>query len=415
MVKSSVCTYLPGASLDCSISLWIYTRSMGASTFLPFASASAGLPADSCFSQRLFVSATPLSALPGMADSKEKLLTKLATLNASLDDLEDKLEPILSQTLPESLLPLETIQQAKLNVALPYLAYDLVFIYLKTRGIDPKTHPVVAELDRVRQYFDKIKNAEDPEKRKTAVDKAAANRFIKHAIAQAKEDIQNPSAPSSSSSAARHIRFDEHGNAPSSSSTPSVAGPSRPKPSGPPLAASIPVKVTAKMRAREEWQRKLAAGDDADAEMGVDAEGGDDADVLQVFDEEDEGQGSDSDSDAEDAEPPTASQKSKGKGRAKANDKGKGRSNPAEEQSARAAAGGKKRRRAAVDPFAGYGDETESKSAKTPQKKKPSPPRPEGEDADVAMDGDSGSGNATPKSGKKEKKAKRKARKASSG
>ena len=62
-----------------------------------------------------------------MAESSEQLLAKLATLNDSLDDLEDRLEPLLSQTLPESLLPLETIQQVKLNVALPYLVYDLIF------------------------------------------------------------------------------------------------------------------------------------------------------------------------------------------------------------------------------------------------------------------------------------------------
>ena len=55
-------------------------------------------------------------------------------------------------------------------------------VYLKTRGINPKTHPVVGELvcrdlvkcqihllslysqDRIKQYFDKIKNTEDPEK-----------------------------------------------------------------------------------------------------------------------------------------------------------------------------------------------------------------------------------------------------------
>lgn len=62
-----------------------------------------------------------------MGDSAEKLLAKLASLNDSLDDLEEKLEPLLAQTLPESLLPLETLQQVKLNVALPYLVYDLVF------------------------------------------------------------------------------------------------------------------------------------------------------------------------------------------------------------------------------------------------------------------------------------------------
>ncbi len=62
-----------------------------------------------------------------MADGADKVLAKLDTLNDSLDDLEEKLESLLAQTLPESLLPLETIQQVKLNVALPYLVYDLIF------------------------------------------------------------------------------------------------------------------------------------------------------------------------------------------------------------------------------------------------------------------------------------------------
>ncbi len=62
-----------------------------------------------------------------MSDGSELLLAKLDSLNDSLDDLEERLEPLLAQTLPESLLPLDTIQQVKLNVALPYLVYDLIF------------------------------------------------------------------------------------------------------------------------------------------------------------------------------------------------------------------------------------------------------------------------------------------------
>ncbi|KAI0720113.1 hypothetical protein C8T65DRAFT_706093 [Cerioporus squamosus] len=324
-----------------------------------------------------------------MADNSEKLLARLATLNDSLDDLEDKLEPLLAQTLPESLLPLETIQQVKLNVAIPYLVYDLIFIYLKTRGIDPKTHPVVAELDRVRQYFDKIKNAEDPEKRKTAVDKAAANRFIKHAIAQAKEqgqgEDQSPGAGSSSSNT--HIRFDAEGNAPAASSSSSSA----------PRASLAPGKVTSKMLARAEWQKQVAAGEVGDADMGEDEDGDDDADALQVFDEDEDAEG------VEDAEPEKVSSKAKGKGRA------------AYGESDAKAAGTKKRRRPVVDPFAGYGDEASAKSTK-PSKKKRSSPQADGED--VSMDdNEPPSGSATPKSAKKvkstEKKAKRKAKKAS--
>lgn len=60
------------------------------------------------------------------ADS-QRLRAKVATLNHSLDDLESQLEPLLGQTLPESLVGLETIQQAKLQVAVPYLVYDLIF------------------------------------------------------------------------------------------------------------------------------------------------------------------------------------------------------------------------------------------------------------------------------------------------
>lgn len=97
--------------------------------------------------------------------STKKLLSKANALSSSLDELEAKLEPILSYPLQENLESLEKLQQAKLNVLLPYLINDLIFsaygiypnlalspnilpVYLKTRGVDPKTHPVVAELVR---------------------------------------------------------------------------------------------------------------------------------------------------------------------------------------------------------------------------------------------------------------------------
>lgn len=102
-----------------------------------------------------------------MASDYGKLKSKLATLENSLDELEAQLEPLFAQTLPETLVGLDTIQQAKLQIAIPYLVNGLLFggchvsitrssiqgsehglVYLKSRGIDPKTHPVVAELVR---------------------------------------------------------------------------------------------------------------------------------------------------------------------------------------------------------------------------------------------------------------------------
>lgn len=48
-----------------------------------------------------------------------------------------------------------------------------------------KDHPVFQELNRVKQYFEKIKTAETgPLKRENlSLDKAAAGRMIKHALA----------------------------------------------------------------------------------------------------------------------------------------------------------------------------------------------------------------------------------------
>lgn len=62
-----------------------------------------------------------------MADDTSKFKSKLSTLSTSLSQLESSLEPLLSRSLPETTLALDTIQQAKLQVAIPYLVYDLVF------------------------------------------------------------------------------------------------------------------------------------------------------------------------------------------------------------------------------------------------------------------------------------------------
>ncbi|KAF8273035.1 hypothetical protein EI94DRAFT_1564974, partial [Lactarius quietus] len=158
----------------------------------------------------------------------------------SLDELETGLDALLSQSLPEHILGLDTIQQAKLQVVIPYLVYDLVFVYLKTKGLDPKTHPVVTELERVRQYFDKIKDAEDPAKRQFAIDRAAATRFIKHAIAQVKDAPLAPTSDSGPTTARVSSNADD----------PAATAP-----------VLVPVKVTEKMLEREQYQQTLREED----------------------------------------------------------------------------------------------------------------------------------------------------------
>lgn len=242
-----------------------------------------------------------------MTTETAKAKSKLAILSSSLSELESQFEPLLTQTLPETLLSLEPIEQAKLQTLLTYVTYDLVFIYLKSRGIDPKTHPVVSELDRIKGYFDKIDKVEKPETRHIEIDKAAAGRFIKHAITQAKL-----------------------GRPPGETPAEPTPGPSN---------VRVPVKVTEKMLERQQYEKEMKERDAA--------EGSEESD-LEVFD--DEKMDEDDDEKVVDV---------KGKGKAKEqNDEGKLSVDAS-------ATPGTKRRRATVDPFAGYGDDASSENQLT--------------------------------------------------
>ena len=57
---------------------------------------------------------------------KNKLRARVATLDKLLDDFDEQLDDLLAKSLPETLLGLDNLQQAKLQVTIPYLVYDLV-------------------------------------------------------------------------------------------------------------------------------------------------------------------------------------------------------------------------------------------------------------------------------------------------
>jgi len=157
----------------------------------------------------------------------------------------------------------------------------------------------------VRQYFDKIKDAEDPAKRQFAIDRAAANRFIKHAIAQAK-DIP-PTPTSDSGPTTTRVPFNADGTADT-------------------VPAPVPVTVTAKMLERERYQRALR-----------EEQSEEESEDLKVIDGE---EATDGDESSEDDSPGQASGvplAAKGKSRALPSETGIG-----------------KRRRPPIDPFAGY-------------------------------------------------------------
>ncbi len=123
------------------------------------------------------------------------ILPQLEKLDDEIDHLEDVLKPLLSLGELASQLPL--LDKAKLYVLATYSIESMLFCItsltillgsnliiitaaLRLSGVDAKHHPVFQELTRVRQYFLKIKNLENPpEPRENSVNKEAAIRFLK--------------------------------------------------------------------------------------------------------------------------------------------------------------------------------------------------------------------------------------------
>ncbi|CAG7851705.1 SubName: Full=Uncharacterized protein {ECO:0000313/EMBL:CCA68740.1} [Serendipita indica DSM 11827] len=123
-------------------------------------------------------------------------------LEDSLSELEGILEPLFEKKLHESLEKLDTLNQAKLCVMIPYVVNQLVTAYLRAKGMAPEKPYVEDELSRIKDHFHKVSRAQGAEattetdlsEPKMQLDKDAANRFIKAALAEAskaeKEEMQ---------------------------------------------------------------------------------------------------------------------------------------------------------------------------------------------------------------------------------
>ncbi|OCF60502.1 hypothetical protein L486_00135 [Kwoniella mangroviensis CBS 10435] len=113
----------------------------------------------------------------------------LASLMSSLSNVENSLESLLDDqnqagpsTWSDKLEKLSMLDRAKMDVLASYTINDLIWIYLKLKGVDPDKHEVTAELDRIKTYYTKIKSIEEPETRRNRIDSDAAHRFVKSSI-----------------------------------------------------------------------------------------------------------------------------------------------------------------------------------------------------------------------------------------
>lgn len=73
------------------------------------------------------------------------------------------------------------ITAAKTLVSAAYVYLDAIWMCLKTKGVDPTTHPVHAELERVHSYFAKVKRATGDDESRPRIDADASRRMVQAA------------------------------------------------------------------------------------------------------------------------------------------------------------------------------------------------------------------------------------------
>ncbi|PVD26175.1 hypothetical protein C0Q70_13844 [Pomacea canaliculata] len=138
-----------------------------------------------------------------VADMPAEIKERLASFDESLSNLDALLQPLLATPHSELVEKLQPLDSAKMDLVVAYSINSLFWMYLNLCGVNPKDHPVKQELERIRSYMNRVKEAQES-LNAPKIDKAAAKRFIKSALWQkAKQQQENSSQsevqPSSSS------------------------------------------------------------------------------------------------------------------------------------------------------------------------------------------------------------------------
>lgn len=107
----------------------------------------------------------------------EELIKNIQNLDSSIMDIEALLESRISVDYTS----LSVEDKIKHDLLIAFTLNSLYWMYLRLDGADPTTHNIKRELDRIKTTMDMAKGAM-ARKNMLRVDKAAAGRFVGHAL-----------------------------------------------------------------------------------------------------------------------------------------------------------------------------------------------------------------------------------------
>ncbi|KAJ7365573.1 DNA-binding protein c1d [Desmophyllum pertusum] len=115
-------------------------------------------------------------------DLPEEVTESLETFHEALGKVEDVFKPLLETSVDDLKEKMNPLQTAKLDLVVAYAINSMFWMYLTTQGINPRQHPVKSELDRIKKYMGKVKEATEKKEASVRIDKGAAKRFVKSAL-----------------------------------------------------------------------------------------------------------------------------------------------------------------------------------------------------------------------------------------
>ncbi|XP_066254324.1 nuclear nucleic acid-binding protein C1D [Euwallacea similis] len=114
-----------------------------------------------------------------------KDLEKDKAIEVKLQNLHDSIQNIqkfLDTALEVDTAEYSTKDKVDLDLFVTYALNTLYWMYLRTKGEDPNTHDVKNQLNRVKEYMIKAREAHERLTLRPKVDQAAVGRFVKHGI-----------------------------------------------------------------------------------------------------------------------------------------------------------------------------------------------------------------------------------------
>ncbi|XP_068597525.1 nuclear nucleic acid-binding protein C1D [Brachionichthys hirsutus] len=114
-------------------------------------------------------------------DFPDEIDDQLRGFDLSVSAVTAMLEKLISMPRNELEQKLDPLEQAKLDLMSAYTLNSLFWMYLVTRGVNPREHGIKQELERIRTYMNKVKEIGD-KKKAARLDKGAAARFVRNAL-----------------------------------------------------------------------------------------------------------------------------------------------------------------------------------------------------------------------------------------